>query len=404
MSMHEIESLVEMSVYCLHESQDNTLDRRSLFYNLYELQSLFDTGFTHFRVMDILIEHRFVYTFPITAHPSYAQHQAFLDALAASQKFSFIYTRPEQEWDAETNPVAGYAHFDQQKQTYLLYCDAGSPLWTALVANGTLQGPDAVAPAVTDVFSLALVIARNAAQQQYRDLLNSWYLLLPYMVMAAEQENEPINQDALKEILDLVVAQDAIYAEGLPPLDELPNGGELGKFCEWWYAPAKDKMKTAAEMDNGIDLDAVPFTQEVEKTAGWYDSQVTSLLESIHHSISFMEDNGYNEDTQKSVEGRLQLALDYARKGIELAPNEPGLLVNMGSLYLLVQQYEEALACYNKALALAPDNTYVHLNRAILFYHMEDIPMAIASFEKLLTLEPDNEFAQQWLAQLKNNG
>lgn len=402
--MHEIESLVEMSVYCLHESQDDSLDRRSLFYSLYELQSNFDTGFTHFRVMDILIQHRFVYTFPITAYPGYAQHQAFLDHLAATQKFSFIYTQPEQEWDADTNPVAGYAHFDQQRQQYILYCDAGSTLWEAFVANGTLQGADTLPPQLFDVFTMARVIAENAAQQQYRDLLASWYQLLPYMVMAAEQENEPIDHESLKTILDLVVANDAIYEEGLPPADELPVGGELGKFCEWWYAPAKGKMKTAAELDKGIDLDAVPFTQEVEKTAGWYDNEVRNLLESIHHSITFMEDNGFNADTQKSVEMRLLQGLEYARKGIELAPEEPGLLVNMGSLYMLAENFDEALACYNKALDIAPDNSYIHLNRAILFYQMEDLPLAIASFEKVLALEPDNEFAQQWLAQLKNNG
>nr|WP_295864548.1 tetratricopeptide repeat protein [uncultured Chitinophaga sp.] len=404
MSMHEIESLVEMSVYCLHESQDDSLDRRSLFYSLYELQSNFDTGFTHFRVMDILVQHRFVYTFPITAHPAYAQHQAFLDNLAAAQKFSFIYTQPEAEWDADTNPVAGYAYFDQQQQQYILYCDAGSTLWEAFVANGSLQGADATPPQLLDVFTMARIIAENAAQQQYRDLLASWYQLLPYMVMAAEQENEPIDHEGLKTILDLVVANDAIYEEGLPPVDELPEGGELGKFCEWWYAPAKGKMKTAAEMDKGIDLDAVPFTQEVEKTAGWYDNEVRNLLESIHHSITFMEDNGFNEDTQKSVEMRLLQGLEYARKGIELAPEEPGLLVNMGSLYMLAEHFDEALTCYNNALAIAPDNSYIHLNRAILFYQMEDLPLAITSFEKVLELEPDNEFAQQWLAQLKSNG
>ncbi|MGN7822426.1 tetratricopeptide repeat protein [Chitinophaga sp. 22536] len=404
--MHEIESLVEMSVYCLHESQDNSLDRRSLFYSLYELQSQFDTGFTHFRVMDILTQHRFVYTFPITAHPAYAQHQAFLDSLAAAQKFSFIYTEPENEWDAETNPVAGYAHFDQQQQQYILYCDAGSTLWEAFVANGTLQGADAVPPQLFDVFTMAHIIADNAAQQQYRDVLASWYHLLPYMVMAAEQENEPIDQEALKTILGHVVANDAIYEENLPPIDELPEGGELGKFCEWWYAPAKGKMKTAAELDKDIalDLDAVPFTQEVEKTAGWYDNEVRNLLEGIHQSISDMEDNGYDEAAQKSIETRLLQGLQYAIKGLELAPDEPGLLVNMGSLYMLAENYEEALASYNKALAIAPDNSYVHLNRAILFYQMEDVPMAIDSFEKVLALEPGNEFAQQWLSHLKNNG
>lgn len=405
MSMHEIESLVELSVYCLHESKDDLLDRRSLFYNLYQLQQQFDTGFTHFRVMDILIQHRYVYTFPVTAHPAYTQHKSFFDALAASQQFSFIYTQPEAEWDEENNPVAGYANYDHTTQAYILYCDAGSPLWTAMVANGTLTGDDAMAPEVMNVFSMAHEIAEAAGQQKNKDLLNEWYQLIPYMVMQAEQEGETINYKALESILDLVVANDAISEKGLPPADELPVGGELGKFCTWWYAAAKDKMKpTADEPEEEIDLDAVPFTQQVEKSAGWYDGEVRKILQEVNDSITNMEEHGYNAETQQNIEIRLKAGLEYADKAIDLAPGEAGFLVNKGSLYLLLQDYPLALTCYDAALLLAPDNTYVHLNRAILFYHMDRIPEAIASFERLLELEPGHEFAQQWLAHLKNEG
>ncbi len=400
--MHEIESLVELSVYSLHESKDEELDRRSLFYNLYQLQQQFDTGFTHFRVMDILIQHRFVYTFPVTAHPAYAQHAAYFDALAAGGKFSFIYTDPEKEWDAATNPVAGYANYDHPSASYILYCDAGSPLWEALVAKGTLTGNDAVAPEVTDVFTLAYEVAETAAEQENKDLLNSWYQLLPYMVMQAEQEGTTINYKALESILELVVSKDAISGEGLPPADELPVGGELGKFCAWWYEPAKDKMKTTAdEPAEEIDLDSIPFTQEVEKTATWYDAQVRRYLEEINQAIASMEDNGHDDAIQEAVGNKLAQGLEYAAKAVELAPNDPGILVNKGSLHLLQENYPAALASYDAALTLAPDNTFIHLNRAILFYHMENIPAAIASFERVLELEPGNEFAKQWISVLK---
>ncbi|MCW3467338.1 tetratricopeptide repeat protein [Chitinophaga nivalis] len=407
MSMHEVESLVELSVYALDNSQEEPLDRRSLFYNLYLLQNQFDTGFTHFRVMDILIKYHFVYPLPITAHPAYTQYSAHFDALAASKKFSFIYVNPIQEWDAESNPVAGYANFDHTTQQYILYADAGSTLWAGLVENGTLQGEDAVAPEHINVFNMAHEIAEIAGQQKDKGLLGLWYQLLPYIVMNTEQAGEPVHYKPLEAILDLVTANDAIEEAVLPPSDELPEGGELGKFCTWWYAPAADKMKTAAEMsaeEEKLDLEAVPFSEKVEKSAAWYEQQVANLLQEINHAITYLEENGPNEDIQKSVEGRLQLGIEYADKGLELAPNEPALLVNKGSLLMLLEKYPEALVCYDAALAIAPTNAYVHLNRAILYYHMNQIPAAIASFEQLLTLEPDNEFAQQWLAHLKNGG
>ncbi|PSL47807.1 tetratricopeptide repeat protein [Chitinophaga niastensis] len=403
MAMHEIESLVELSVYCLDKSQDDLLDRRSLFYNLYKLQQQFDTGFTHFRVMDLLIKHHFVYASPITAHPAYKAHQSYFDTLAASQKFSFICVKPEEEWDQESNPVAGYANFDFPTQTYILYCDAGSALWAGMVANGTLQGKDATAPEEIDLFSMAHEIAEEAGQQKDKDLLGLWYQLIPYMVMQEEQEGATINYKALEAIQDLVVANEAINEEGLPPADELPVGGELGKFCAWWYAPAADKMKPTAEPETEIDLEAIPFTEKVEKSAAWYEQQVVQILQEANASITYMEDHGHNEATQQSVDMQLKMGIEYADKGLALSPNETGLLMNKGSLLLLQQEFEKAMACYDEALAIAPENPYIHLNRAILFYHMEQIPASIASFEHLLTLEPDNEFAQQWLAHLKND-
>ncbi|CAL1519858.1 tetratricopeptide repeat protein [Chitinophaga sp. MM2321] len=403
MGMHEIESLVELSINCLDNSPNEEIDRRSLFYNLYKLQGQFDTGFTHFRVMDTLIKHHFVYTFPIAAHPAYLLHKAFFDALETSKKFSFIYIKPEEQWDAESNPVAGYANFDFPTQKYILYCDAGSPLWQELVNNHTLQGSDAEAPEPTDTFSLAHEVAEEAGRQKDKDLLGSWYQLIPYMVMQAEQEGEAINYKALEAILDLVLANDAIKEEGLPPADELPEGGELGKFCAWWYAPAADKMKPTADEtpEEEIDLEAIPFTEKVEKSAAWYDQEVVKILQEANDAITYMEDHGPDADKQRSVEIRLIQGLEYAGKGLELSPGETSLLMNQGSLYMLLQQYENALASYDIALTIAPENPYIHLNRAILFYHMDQLPAAIASFERLLELEPENEFAQQWLAHLK---
>ncbi|WP_079470332.1 tetratricopeptide repeat protein [Chitinophaga ginsengisegetis] len=406
MAMHEIETLVELSVLCLDKSQEEELDRRSLFFNLYKLQQQYDTGFTHFRVMDVLIKHHFVYTFPVTAHPAYAAHAAWFDALAASKKFSFIYEEPTAEWNQETNPVAGYANFDFATQSYILYCDAGSALWAAMVANGTLTGDDAIAPEKMDTFPLAHEVAEAAGEQKDKDVLGLWYQFLPYLVMEAEQEGEPIHYKALEAILELVVANDAIPDEGLPPADELPVGGELGKFCKWWYAPAADKMPATApeEVEEEIDLETVPFTEQVDKSAAWYEQQVVQILQDANAAITHMEDSGPNEATQRNVYERLQQGLVYADKGLELSPGQPPLLMNKGSILMLLEQYDQALAVYNEALAIAPENPYVHLNRAVLFYHMERIPEAIASFEHLLQLEPGNEFAQQWLSHLKNGG
>jgi tetratricopeptide (TPR) repeat protein len=182
----------------------------------------------------------------------------------------------------------------------------------------------------------------------------------------------------------------------------LPVGGELGKFCQWWYAAAADKMKPTAEPEEEVDLESIPFTEQVEKSAAWYEQQVIQHLQSANDAIGKLDEaGGGDENAHARIYEQLQQGLIYAAKGLELSPNEPNLLMNQGSIYMLLDQFDKALASYNAALASAPDNPNIHLNRAILFWQMEQIPASIDSFEKVLALEPSNEFARQWLEMAK---
>ena len=62
MSIHELEYLVEDTIKVLDSCiTDETLDLRSIFHQLYEWQGAWDTGFTNFQVIDILIKHRYSY-------------------------------------------------------------------------------------------------------------------------------------------------------------------------------------------------------------------------------------------------------------------------------------------------------------------------------------------------------
>jgi tetratricopeptide (TPR) repeat protein len=222
--------------------------------------------------------------------------------------------------------------------------------------------------------------------------------------MQAEQDGIPIQIKDLESIFNIIIANDAIPKEGLPYIEDIPQGGELGAFCEWWYKPAREWMPSAPEETTEIDLEAIPFSQQVEKSATWYSQQVVQLMEAATNAIQLMEDNGETAAGMQAVQQQLNTALEYAGKGLELSPGEPNLLMNKGSILMLLQKYPEAMACYDEAMQQAPNNPYVYMNRAILFYHMDQYADAKTSFEKLLQLEPSNEFAQQWLQHLRDAG
>jgi hypothetical protein len=195
--MHEFEDLVEETIRLLNASeQAGKLDLRTMFWRLYQFQAAWDTGFTHFRVMDILLQRRFVYRFELNQHPDYALYREYFDGLS---DFTHIYLKPGQPWNSQENPAVGYYN------PPYLYCDAGSPLWRHFVENSVLTGADAVPP---DEKVTLVEVAREAVVEAYRkadfSLVGWWYSLLIVHIFSfnADEELDRLKDDpAMGEIV-----------------------------------------------------------------------------------------------------------------------------------------------------------------------------------------------------------
>ncbi|MBI1256466.1 MAG: hypothetical protein GC204_03255 [Chloroflexi bacterium] len=247
MSMHEYEDLIEMSVRVLDACDSaGSADTRSMFYHLYEFQAMWDTGFTHFRVMDILIRHRFVYRMAMTDHPDYAQYQDVLDRIVettrqanASHNFSFLRVDPGRELDSaalnqmtrqersdwyQSNPVAGYYRYPY------LYADAASPLWKRLVDTGQLTGADAELPdPQMSLIEIADRVVCCAEQQQQFEVMTLWYALLPSYLVFNDEVRQAVTP-ALESLITVIARSDALnravanspyikrFAHMLPPV------------------------------------------------------------------------------------------------------------------------------------------------------------------------------------------
>jgi hypothetical protein len=95
MGMHEYEGIVEESI-CLPDRAAD-IDHRSLYKSLYDFEGCYDTGFTRFRVMDLLLKRRFAYRLALEDHPDYAQFMPALEAVR-EKEFEHIYRDPSAEW------------------------------------------------------------------------------------------------------------------------------------------------------------------------------------------------------------------------------------------------------------------------------------------------------------------
>ncbi len=128
MSPRDVEALVERAIRLLHE-HDVEVDHRSAFCALWRLQERLGGGFTHFRVMPILLARRAAYRFSKDVHPA-------IDALAGASR-ELGYTDDE-----------------------FLYCDAGTMLWRQLTDE--LSGDDRAPPSDLPLATLVTHVRRAA--------------------------------------------------------------------------------------------------------------------------------------------------------------------------------------------------------------------------------------------------
>lgn len=140
MSNHEFEDFIEQSIRLLHE-HDTTIDHRSAFIALWKFQEQGDCGFTHFRVMPILLERRAAYRFSKEVHPA-------IDALEG------------------VNRDLGYV------DDTFLYCDAGSTLWKQL--RDELSAEDRIEPVELPLTTVGQHVLRAAEKVNDVDTIAMW--------------------------------------------------------------------------------------------------------------------------------------------------------------------------------------------------------------------------------------
>lgn len=254
MSQHEFEELVEHSVRLIDDrAEARGLDARSIFYSLFQFQNCWDTGFTHFRVFDELLSHRFVYRFKMEEHPTYTRHKRALDDLQAEGEFGFVLSNPSRPYDMKKNPVVGF--FDPPD----LFCEAGSGLWKKFVAKGVLTGVDAEEPTNLPVVDMARLLVSEAALADNEELIGLWYPLFAAWVCRANDANARAIKFAADKTEDLVALRQQFtdakawrsssdygmlkLPETEDSLRELLDGycdDDDVAFLSWWYQPRLD--------------------------------------------------------------------------------------------------------------------------------------------------------------------
>lgn len=86
---------------------------------------------------------------------------------------------------------------------------------------------------------------------------------------------------------------------------------------------------------------------------------------------------------------RYKDAIEAYEKSLELAPEDPHVLTDLGVMYRRDNAPEKAVACFDRAIQAKPDFETARFNKGIILMHdLEDLPGAIQAWEALVEINP----------------
>ena len=179
MSYHQIEDIVEDSIRLVNKTTLSKPQKRDLIYNLYQFHDRFDTGYTRFRVLDILQENNYLYAWPIHKHPDYQTHQEYF----------------KQFDEHSTDWIPAYLNNEEKGSIYLekqkIWFEANDEFW-ARVKSQLPEGTQ-TPPGKTPIINLVLELLHIAINQENQLLAKRWYATLVNSILEFElDENEGI--------------------------------------------------------------------------------------------------------------------------------------------------------------------------------------------------------------------
>ncbi|MGV9415013.1 hypothetical protein ACWDOP_34370 [Nocardia sp. NPDC003693] len=226
MSLHVIEDLVEQSIRLLHSaSAAGDPSVRARIAALYRFQGDYDCSFTHFRLMEILLERGYTHRFELRRHPEYSTRAAYFDGLTDFTALAEI---------GDEEDPAGWL-----EQGYIdpphLYCDAGTALWHTMIEAGHIGGPAAEPLGPAPLAATVHEVARAAERAGDIDTIALWHAFGWNVLAEDAWIHHPADDPALAAIRDIAVRTGALTHELPSGYRPPPVYYEDDPIDAWWF-------------------------------------------------------------------------------------------------------------------------------------------------------------------------
>jgi tetratricopeptide (TPR) repeat protein len=134
--------------------------------------------------------------------------------------------------------------------------------------------------------------------------------------------------------------------------------------------PLHSALGSLLLQDRQID-DALPHLEATAKIKP--DAEICCNLGEIYH-----------------LKGQTDQAMKWYQKAVKLNPANAEAQYNLGNIYLEKSQWSMALYCYDKAIKARPAYAKAYCNKGVVFSQIGVPDRAMAQFRKAIELEPNN--------------
>ena len=93
-------------------------------------------------------------------------------------------------------------------------------------------------------------------------------------------------------------------------------------------------------------------------------------------------------------------AIEYYTKALEIEPDDPGTINNLGLAYVCKENYEAAISLYQKALHIDPEDTITWDNLGLAYEYNKEFEKSKDAYQKALDLDPSDEEIKQHLFEI----
>jgi len=168
-----------------------------------------------------------------------------------------------------------------------------------------------------------------------------------------------------------------------------------GFICAVQKRPAEAKkfLTTAIELNPG-DKTAIVNLIKAHIDLNEYKLALKHLEKA---NTLFINDPEIHYLKAKAFSGLKQLdeSYSYFESAINLKPDYPEALSELGNLLCDMKRHKEALQYYDRAIDLQPNNYEIWLNKGTALNHLKEHTQAITYYDKIISIQPN--LAEAWM-------